>query len=84
MHGKGEGKIGTVPPANRPPQKHAIQLPKSKEKTYPKKYLFPTRRGQVGPIRNQAGRTKGESRMTENKPKRKDGMKAMGNRRKRR
>lgn len=32
MHGKGEGKIGTVPPANRPPQKHAIQVPKSKEK----------------------------------------------------
>lgn len=32
----------------------------------------------MGPIRNQAGRTKEESRMTENKPKRKDGMKAMG------
>lgn len=50
MHGKGEGKIGTVPPANRPPQKHAIQLPKWKEKTYLKNTYFPHGEGKLGQL----------------------------------
>ena len=48
MNGKGGGggeKIGTVPPANRLPQKHEIQLPESKEKDHPKNTYFPHREG---------------------------------------
>lgn len=45
MYGKGEGKIGTVPPANRPPQEQETQLPKSKEKTYSKTTYFPYEEG---------------------------------------
>lgn len=38
----GGGEIGTVPPVNRPPQKHKIQLSKSKKKkkAYPKNTYF--------------------------------------------
>lgn len=71
------GVIKAVPPTIKPSQKHAIQLLKYRKKGYLKikKSLFPTQRGEVGPIRIRAGRTKGESRMIENKPKRKPELK---------
>lgn len=62
MYGKGGGEIGTVPPANRPPQKHEIQVPKSKEKAYPKNSYFPQREGKWGQleIRQEGQRGKAE------------------------
>lgn len=61
--GWGEGKIGTMPPANRPPRNSTASI---QRKGLSEKCPLPTQRGHVGPTGNQAGRTKGESRMTGN------------------
>lgn len=68
----GGGDIGTAPPA-KGPQKRTVNYCQSPTRRIHSRqsYLFPTHRGQVGPIRNWAGRTKGGSRMTENESKRK-------------
>lgn len=61
MHRKGEGKLGTVPPANRPPQKHKIQLPKSKEKAYLKNTYFLQREDKWGQLETRQEGQRGKA-----------------------
>lgn len=51
-----------MPPANRPPQKHKIQLSKSKKKAYQKNTYFLQREGKWGQleIKQKAQRGKAE------------------------